>query len=103
MLWNTKNEMPIGSGSRSRKSIGTTPVRWTAAASTNRNLYLKNASRPRLKTMPAGIQKVRLSNASTRQRWVPSTDEQQRQQLGLPEAIEEHACKDEQRDLEAAQ
>ena len=59
---------PIGSGSRSRKSIGATPVRWTAAASTNRSLYLKNASRPRLKTMPAGIQKVRFSNASTRQR-----------------------------------
>jgi hypothetical protein len=26
MLWNTKNEIPIGSGNRKRKSMGATPT-----------------------------------------------------------------------------
>ena len=45
MLWNTKNEMPIGSGNLKRKSIGATPITPGDAGSMNRNLYLKNASR----------------------------------------------------------
>jgi hypothetical protein len=41
MLWNTKKEIPIGSGNFNRKSIGATPVELGDAGSTNRNLYLK--------------------------------------------------------------
>src|SRR6266404_4457238 len=54
MLWNTKNEIPIGRGKRKRKSMGATPAKLADAGSTNRNLYLKNASSARLKAMPIG-------------------------------------------------
>ena len=58
-MWKTKNEMPIGSGSFSRKSSGAKSTRLGDAGSMNSSLYLKNASSARLKAMPTGSQACR--------------------------------------------
>ena len=68
MLWNTKKEIPIGSGSLRRKSIGVAPVKPADVGSRKRNLYLKNANSARLKAMPIGSHTLRLRKASVKNR-----------------------------------
>jgi hypothetical protein len=74
MLWNTKNEIPIGSGSRRKKSIGAARAEPVDVGSRNKNSYLKNAgiAMP-MKAMPIGSHTGRSRETSIRTRWVPST------------------------------
>ena len=93
MLWKTKNEMPIGSGSFSKRSIAPTSESEGEEGSTNSSLYLKNASSARLNAMPAGSQ-ICASTHGLHEKEVSSKDRQrqQRQQLWLPEPVEKQAC-----------